>query len=182
MSATTTIGEISQKITERTGIPTDAQVLVYGSKPIYTDADGLKRTVADYNIQKDGTIMLGLRLRGGTNLELKVRLSNNEEIKINITTTNTVKELKEKIYSIRKCLDVHNMSLECASVPLKDNYAPLKKYNLKSGVTIIQSKCSLVEVPGLIISYNDDVLGMSDEGEPCAKMACGHGICVGTMT
>lgn len=88
--------------------------------------------------------MLGLRLRGGSNLELKVRLSNEEEIKIDIPSTSTVKQLKEKIYSVKNCLDVASMSLECCSIPLSDNDALVNKYIKQSGVTIIQSKCSLI--------------------------------------
>lgn len=185
MTPITTIGEILLKIEYRTGIKPENQVLVYGSKPIVTDrkVDGaLQRTIADYNIQKDGTLMLAGRLLGGANLELKIRLTNDEEIKLDINNLCTVRKLKEEIYKIKKCLDVSSMTLECASVPLDSDEKTLKHYNLKSGVTIIQSKCSLAKIPGLIISYNDDVLGMSDDGEACAKMPCGHGICVGTMT
>ena len=90
----TTIGEILLKIEHRTGMKPDSQVLVYGSKPIVTDSkvDGaLQRTIADYNIQKDGTLMLGGRLLGGANLELKIRLTNDEEIKLDIHNLYTVR-------------------------------------------------------------------------------------------
>jgi hypothetical protein len=54
--------------------------------------DQLKLTVADYGIQKNSTLMLGLRVRGGaTNLELLIKLTNNEEIKLDISNTSTVK-------------------------------------------------------------------------------------------
>ena len=83
----------------------------------------MKSTLAEYNIEKDATIMLGMKLGRGTDLELKVKLANNQEIAIKISTTNTVKELKETIYSVNKCLDVKNMKLEHASIPLSDNDA-----------------------------------------------------------
>ena len=53
------------------------------------------------------------------------------------------------------------MTLECASVELV-NSKLLKDYQqLKSGSVITHSKCSLAKVPGLIISYDDDILGMN---------------------
>jgi hypothetical protein len=60
-------------IEARTGIKPDEQVLVVGSKPIRTDPDSLQMTLSDYNIQKDNTIMIGLRLRGGGILELIIK-------------------------------------------------------------------------------------------------------------
>jgi hypothetical protein len=74
------------------------------------------------------------------------------------------------------------MLLECASVEL-ENSKLLKDYlQLKNGSVITHSKCSLAKVPGLIISYEDDILGMNEPGEACAKMPCGHVVAQGTMT
>ena len=66
------------------------------------------------------------------------------------------------------------MTLECASVELQDAKL-LKDYaQIKNGSVISHSKCSLARVPGLIISYDDDILGMNEPGEACAVMPCGH--------